>query len=702
MAQVSSDSPDTRWQIDGKFFRRGESRIQPRMVTYGPFPGGWPSCFREDFKRISAAGFEAIRLYSMPPRRMLVSARDSGIKVFAGLAWEQNSDFLSGGARLAAAKIELAEWLTEHADEPALAGVYVGNEIPADLVRWMGPARVQSALEDLIALGRQVAPHLLFAYANFPSTEYLEPGNADFSAFNVYLENESDFERYLLRLQHVAGDRPLVISEFGLDSQRHGTQRQAELIGHAIDIAERGAAAGFTVFAWSDRWLSGGIEVEDWAFGLTDRDGRDKPALGIISHAHGSTADADPPSPGPVVSAIVCTRNGRERIGSCLRALRASRIRHRFELIVVDDGSNDATAQFVRENFPEVTLIRTEHGGLSAARNAGAQRAKAEILAYTDDDCEPDRDWLQRVYDLLEAHPDYAAVGGPNLPQQPKHWREAVICAAPGAPSHVMLDDVTAEHLPGCNLVVRKSALEQLGGFDPRFHTAGDDVDFCWRLQDAGMQLGFDPGAFVWHWRRPTLRGYLRQQIGYGKAERMLIKKHPQRFSKGGAALWEGFIYNGAPVRMTRNAVIYHGTAEKSAYHPMLSGVQVQRDLDGRFENWKSRVALMLISWLAPALRGWQRTRRLRSWLPQIPTLPQPYTHSNRQQWAIDGVHRNELIGALLQAGWTSCASSNGWDLEKQGTRVIFATELGEEGAKVSLVGVDGDASAVRIALGNF
>lgn len=694
MAQAS---PDSRWQIDGKFFRRGDARFQPRMVTYGPFPGGWPGCFRSDFKRIKAAGFDAVRIYEMPCHRMLESAEDTGLKIFGGLSWQQHSDFINHGKRLAAAKIELAEWLTEHGHEEALAGIYVGNEIPADLVRWMGPLRVQQSIEELISLGRQLAPQLLFAYANFPSTEYLEPGNADFTAFNVYLEQEKDFERYLARLHHLAGDRPLVISEFGLDTQRHGLQRQAELLGNAISIAETNAVAGFTVYAWSDRWLSGGIEVHDWDFGITDRESKDKPVLAAISAKRETPPKAELPS--PAVSAIVCTRNGRERIGACLSALSHSACDFDYEVMVVDDGSSDDTADFVRENFPEVTLISTEPSGLSAARNTGAKHAKADILAYTDDDCEPDRDWLQRVVDFLQAHPDHAAVGGPNLAQQPKHWREAVVCAAPGAPSHVMFDDLNAEHLPGCNLVVRKSALEQLKGFDTRFHTAGDDVDFCWRLQNAGLRMGFDPGAFVWHWRRPALRAYLRQQIGYGKAERMLIAKHPQRFSRSGSALWEGVIYTGAPVRVSSRAIIYHGTVEKGAYHPVLTCVQPQRDLDDRFDQWKSRIALMLISWLAPALRGWQRTRKLSSLLPKLPPLPHASLHSNWEQWSMADVHRDEVIGKLLEAGWSSCCSSEEWDLEKDGTHVLMATEKGDKGAMRTLVRVEGDASALRAVL---
>jgi hypothetical protein len=495
------------------------SRVELRSATYGPFPGGWPVSFDEDFQRIAAAGFNSLRLFDMPERRLLDAAARHGLRVFGGLKWGQNADFFRRPALLSAARVALARALRETATHPALAGVYVGNEIPADLVRWMGPLRVRRTIEDLIALGRELAPELLFAYANYPSTEYLEPENADFSAFNIYLENAGDFRSYVKRLHHIAGDRPLVVSEFGLDSNRNGVARQAEVLQWAMEISREEECSGFTIYAWSDRWWNAGAEVLDWDFGLIDRSGNAKPALPAIASVMAS------PSPRPrashAFSVIICTRNGSERIGGCLDAVRKLEGVD-FETILVDDGSADGTADLVAAHFPWVKLLRLDPCGLSAARNAGAAAADGEILAFTDDDCMPDREWLLRL-DRVFANGRFAAAGGPNLPPLPRSWREAVVCAAPGAPSHVMLDDVEAEHLPGCNLAVTKAAFDAIGGFDPQFHTAGDDVDFCWRLHDAGFRLGFAPGAFVWHWRRPAVRAFLRQQIGYGAAEKLLI-----------------------------------------------------------------------------------------------------------------------------------------------------------------------------------
>jgi hypothetical protein len=217
---VETPAKDDRWRTDGKFFRSGDERVWLRAVTYGPFPGGWPESFEPDFRRIVAAGFNALRLFEMPDRRLLDAAHRHCLRVFGGLKWGQDADFFRHPGLLSGARVGLANALRETADHPALAGVFVANEIPADLVRWMGPMRVRLAIEELISLGRELAPALLFAYANYPSTEYLEPENADFSAFNIYLEDAAAFRSYVKRLHHIAGDRPLVISEFGIDSEK--------------------------------------------------------------------------------------------------------------------------------------------------------------------------------------------------------------------------------------------------------------------------------------------------------------------------------------------------------------------------------------------------------------------------------------------------------------------------------------------------
>jgi hypothetical protein len=122
-----------------------------------------------------------------------------------------------------------------------------------------------------------------------------------------------------------------------------------------------------------------------------------------------------------------------------------------------------------------------------------------------------------------------------------------------------MLDDHRAEHVPGCNMAFRREVLLGIGGFDPQFRQAGDDVDLCWRLIDAGYDIGFASGAMVWHRRRGTVRAYLRQQKGYGRAEALVHFKHPQRSSFYGRSRWQGVIYGSMPSLPGTQPLVYHG-----------------------------------------------------------------------------------------------------------------------------------------------
>ena len=155
---------------------------------------------------------------------------------------------------------------------------------------------------------------------------------------------------------------------------------------------------------------------------------------------------------------------------------------------------------------------------------------------------------------------DYAGVGGPNVSPPAENWVQACVAAAPGGPSHVLLTDTVAEHIPGCNMAFYRWAFETIGGFDIEYRKAGDDVDFCWRLQQDGHVIAFSPTAIVWHHRRFTLRAFRKQQEGYGEAESMLRFKHLIFFGPTGTAKWRGQIYGSPRFSWFINRpIIYHG-----------------------------------------------------------------------------------------------------------------------------------------------
>lgn len=144
----------------------------------------------------------------------------------------------------------------------------------------------------------------------------------------------------------------------------------------------------------------------------------------------------------------------------------------------------------------------------------------------------------------------------------PPHSKPGATCVAhsPGGPTHVLLSDRIAEHIPGCNMAFRHERLVAIGGFDAQFRVAGDDVDVCWRLQQRGWQPGFSPGAVVWHHRRSNVRAYWKQQRNYGIVESLLARKWPEKYNMAGHLTWRGRLYGpGVASLMGLRERVYHG-----------------------------------------------------------------------------------------------------------------------------------------------
>lgn len=666
---------EKRLEVDGKFFRKGEQRFFLKMVTYGPFPDPHPD-HAVEMRRVAGAGFNALRVYERPSVDLLNAAHSSGLFVFVGLHWQWDRVFLGCGAQhvfeeaKGVAKCELGHW----ANHPAVAGCFVANELRPDLVRWMGVSSVRSALEELIEYVGSVAPWLLVAYSSFPSSEYLEPENADFTAVNVYLENHEEFAAYLKRLHHLAGDRPVVVSEFGVDSADLSEEKQAEVLQWSLHEAQAAGLAGWTCFGWSDRWSRAGVELLSWDFGLLRRDGSAKPALEVVRR------DWQPDFPMPMVSVIICVYNGAERIAAACESLRDLNYPN-YEVIVVDDGSTDETLEVLAE-YDHIQVVHGAHAGLSVARNLGAQYAKGEILSYTDDDCEVDRDYL---FWLAKSYHDegWDACGGPNIPPVPTGEDEAVVASAPGAPSHVMLTDVEAEHIPGCHLSVRKSAFDVIEGFRAQYRAAGDDVDFCWRLKEAGFKIGFSGASFVWHRRRTSLMRYFMQQKGYGKAEALLMLDHPEKFTRGNGARWEGCVYTGAAAGAQDGCVIYSGPAGMAGYQLFWNHMMPSRPLHALYNAPLEKAKLWLAQVLHPFLRKYTRWWYSRAWAkfvpvgPKLVKAPKVVKLRNVEQCLTmrSEPYRYALIQLLVTLGWVMSGDYEDWDLEKDGMRLLLADE---------------------------
>jgi glycosyltransferase involved in cell wall biosynthesis len=511
---------------------------------------------RRDFAHMRDLGARAVRLYHPPPLWLLDDALEHDLRVLIDVPWDKHRCFLEDWSAQVDALERVRSTARTHGRHPAVFALSVANEIPKDIVRFHGTDRVERFVESLLQAAKQEAEDCLVTYTNYPSSEFLQPAGQDFLCFNVYLDDPRVLGGYLDRLQHIAGPLPLILGEYGLDSLRHGEESQASTLREHVRSAFRAGLAGSLVFAYTDEWYTGGHEIEDWAFGITDRHRREKPAARALREAWHTMPHAAM-TPTCRVSVVVCSYNGGATLDECLHSLLQLDYPD-YEVILVDDGSTDGTRE-IAARYPQVRYIHQENHGLSVARNVGAEAATGDIVAYTDSDCVADELWLLQLVTAMESQ-QVEAIGGPNVTPTGDNWTARCVAVSPGNPSHVMLDDVQAEHVPGCNMAFRRDRLLELGGFDPQFRQAGDDVDVCWRFLDAGLRIGYAPSALVWHHRRNTVRAYCKQQKGYGRSEAMLHFKHPQRFNAMGCSRWSGVVYGDGAVNLPlATPVVYHG-----------------------------------------------------------------------------------------------------------------------------------------------
>jgi GT2 family glycosyltransferase len=754
----TESAPQCRVKQDGKLLVRRHRRLRIHGCTYGPFAPNaagelLPSADRvaEDFARMRDAGFNSLRLYSIPPDWFLDLADSEELTVLVDVPWPRHVCFLDSRQARSEARQIVRRAAERGRGHSCVLAYSIGNEIPANIVRWHGAARVERFLRELMDVARQADPGPLVTYANYPPTEYLDLSFLDFATFNVYLHDRTTFRRYLFRLQNRVGDRPLVLGELGMDTLRHSSLEQAEFLGGHVREALLMGLAGAYVFSWTDEWHTGGYRIEDWAFGVTDTDRSPKPSYHALREVFERTP-AELLLQTPRVSVVVCSYNGGRTLDQCLRSLLALDYPN-YEVIVVDDGSTDNTGAILAR-FPEVRAIRQPNLGLSSARNAGLRAATGGIIAYTDSDCYADADWLTHLVHQLQ-RTDAVAVGGPNLSPD-DGWVAACVGCCPGQPTHVLESDQVAEHIPGCNMAFRREALEAINSFDPCFHTAGDDVDVCWRLQQSGYWITFAPGAFVWHHRRQTPRTYLRQQAGYGQAEALLQFKHPDKFTDRGHGKWRGVLY-GPSVQGLRFAeqIIYRGVFGTSSfqcvYRPgpvhwttlpstlewnllMLLGglvalwyplfglgaavlfalsvtVAVLQALQARlppaYDGISARLLMAGLSFAQPQVRSWHRYRtRVFSRPPVVAPLSPATEHRHRvglrgvrtvAYWSEDGCRRMDLLrhflAYLTEHRWGKTVDSgwSDWDIQIHGhpwTIVCICTAEEEHGGGRCLIRV--------------
>ncbi len=221
----------------------------------------------------------------------------------------------------------------------------------------------------------------------------------------------------------------------------------------------------------------------------------------------------------PFFSIIIPTYNRPQQLALCLQSLARQDYPH-FEVIVVDDGSKRPLFECVK-NFQrqlDITLLTQYNAGPAVARNTGAAQAKGQFLAFTDDDCQPDANWLKNLAVGFKENPD-AAIGGRTINQLPKNiYSTASQLLTDYLYSYYNSEYNRTRFLATNNLALPAKLFHAVNGFDTNFPlAAAEDRDFCHRWLNNGYQMIYMPKAIVYHNHNITLLSFWRQQFNYGR-----------------------------------------------------------------------------------------------------------------------------------------------------------------------------------------
>jgi GT2 family glycosyltransferase len=235
-------------------------------------------------------------------------------------------------------------------------------------------------------------------------------------------------------------------------------------------------------------------------------------------------------------SIIIPTRDRHAQLAACLDALGELRYPSaRLEVVVVDDGSRSSVEPIVapRRERLRITLRSQPGAGPAQARNCGAAAAQGRFLAFTDDDCRPDAEWLNHLAASLGAAPD-SVVGGRTVNSLDSNIFSAASQTLIGyLYEYFNHDPRKVWFLASNNLALAAATFRSSGGYDSSYpRAAAEDRDFCDRLRAAGHSMLYAPDAVVYHSHPLSLLAFWSQHFGYGRGARRFWRAHRRRCGK--------------------------------------------------------------------------------------------------------------------------------------------------------------------------
>ncbi len=232
-----------------------------------------------------------------------------------------------------------------------------------------------------------------------------------------------------------------------------------------------------------------------------------------------------------MVTVIIPAYNAEKTIKKCLESLMEQDCAEEFEVIVIDDGSNDSTPQIV-SGFSSVKVISQKNAGPAAARNKGASEAGGEIILFTDSDCCPMQNWISEMLRPFKENPEVAGVKGAYKTRQREITARFVQLEYEDKYSY-MLRDEYIDFIDTYSAGFRKKVFLEMNGYDTDFPVAcAEDVELSYRLSNRGYKMVFNPDAVVYHTHPDNIINYLRKKYKFAFWRIVAVKKNPNKAIK--------------------------------------------------------------------------------------------------------------------------------------------------------------------------
>lgn len=242
----------------------------------------------------------------------------------------------------------------------------------------------------------------------------------------------------------------------------------------------------------------------------------------------------------PFVSVVVPAYNAQQTIRHTLQSLVSQSYCGELQIVVVDDGSTDKTPEIVR-SFAEVVYLRQSNAGPATARNRGAAESKGEFILFTDSDCVPHRDWVEKIASGFTSNEIAAVCGSYGLANPQSHLacciHDEIIFR------HRRLMSSFPKAFGSYNVGIRRAIFWKVGGFDETYRRASaEDNDLSYKILKTGGRIFFAKEALVDHYHTTRLQKYLSEQFRHGFWRAKLYARHPVMVKGDDYTFWKDMI----------------------------------------------------------------------------------------------------------------------------------------------------------------